>query len=348
MTTQNTNSAFEALKVFMVENYGAKLASGGKEITKRCHFCGDSRDRSAKHLYIGIAKDGLIKYNCFKCNSRGTVDSRFFRDLGCYDVNLITLVNENNKSNKTYTSNTQKARFLANKVPIFTYRDAPETAKKVAYLSKRLGHDFTIEDLARFKIVLNLYDYINANTVGELTRYKNLCDQIDQFFIGFVSKDNAYINMRRLVPEGKLDKYIDTRYLNYNIYGLDDNMNKFYTIPCMIDPSRTINIHIAEGAFDILGVYLNTDCDKSNSIFASIGGKSYSALVKHFILQYGFMNFVLHIYVDNDVDDYEIYKISELVKPLGCRTYIHRNIFPGEKDFGVTRDKIKDAVKLIY
>lgn len=348
MANPNTNSAFEALKVFMVENYGAKLASGGKEIIKRCHFCGDSRDRTSKHLYIGIANDGLIKYNCFKCNSKGVVDSRFFRDLGCYDADLITLVNQNNQSNKRYTANSQKARFLANKVPIFTYRDAPESAKKVAYLNKRLGHEFTIDDLARFKIVLNLYDYINANTVGELTRYKNLCDQLDQFYIGFVSKDNGYINLRRLVPEGKVDKYIDTRYLNYNIYGLDDNSNKYYTIPCMIDPYQHITMHIAEGAFDILGVYLNTDSEKNNAIFASIGGKSYMGLVQHFIKTYGFMNFTVHIYIDNDVDDYEIYKISNLVKPLGIKVFMHRNTFPGEKDYGVCKEKIKDTVQLIY
>ena len=156
MTNQNTNSVFESLKVFMVENYGAKLASGGKEIIKRCHFCGDSRDKTSKHLYIGVAKDGLIKYNCFKCNSKGIVDSRFFRDLGCYNVDLISLVNENNKSNRTYTSNAQKAHFLSSKIPIFIYRDAPESTKKLAYLNKRFGHEFTIDDLAKFKIVLNL------------------------------------------------------------------------------------------------------------------------------------------------------------------------------------------------
>ena len=50
---------------------------------------------------------------------------------------------------------------------------------------------------------------------------------------------------------------------------------------------------------------MNTESDKNNSIFASIGGKSYMSLVQFFILNYGFINFELHIYVDNDVDNFE-------------------------------------------
>lgn len=340
------NSAFEALKVYMMENHDARLASGGKEIIKRCHFCGDSRDRSSRHLYIG-QRDGLIVYNCFKCQAKGIVDNKFFRDLGCYNIDLISLCSKNNQNNTRYTENSRKIRFLKNKAPILTYRDAPETAKKLGYLKKRLGYEFSIDDLIRFKIILNLYDFINANGISNLTRYKDICDQLDQFYIGFLSSDNGYINMRRLVPEGKVHPNIDIRYLNYNIYGLEDNSNKYYTIPCNIDTTRTINIHIAEGVFDILGVYLNTDNMKDNSIFASIGGKSYMALVRNLILTYGFINFILHIYVDNDVDNYEIYKIAELVKPLGNKIIMHRNTFPGEKDYGVTREKIIDSKIII-
>lgn len=344
---QNNNAAFEALKVYMVENYGAKLASGGREILKRCHFCGDSRDVASKHLYIGM-KDGLIVYNCFKCPAQGIVDGKFFRDLGCYDIDLINICNQNNKNNATYTENVRKTHFLKNVIPKFMYREAPESFKKLEYLNNRLGVNLTFNDLARFKIILNLYDYINANTIGNLTRYKDICDQLDQVFIGFLSADNSYINFRRIIPEGIVHKNIDTRYVNYNIYGLLERSSKYYTIPCMIDPSKPLTIRIAEGVFDILGVYLNTDCSKDNTIFASIGGKSYMNIVTHLILNYGFMKFDLHIYVDNDVDNFEIKKTTDLLRPIGCKIYIHRNLFPGEKDYGVSRSRIVDSISLIY
>ena len=46
MPQNNTSEAFEALKECMVNNYHARIVSGGKEILKRCHFCGDSSDPS--------------------------------------------------------------------------------------------------------------------------------------------------------------------------------------------------------------------------------------------------------------------------------------------------------------
>lgn len=341
-----TNETFEALKVFMVNNYNAKVVAGGREIIKRCHICGDSKDPTSRHMYIGM-KNGLIMYNCFKCQAGGIVDGKFLRDLGSFDTSMISMVNQNNQNNTVYSEYAEKKRFLKSSNPILTYRDALETQKKLDYISKRLGKPFTIEDAAKFKIVLNLYDYLDANKINSLTRDKNVCDQIDQFFLGFLSADNAYINMRKLVPDGKLISSVDHRYVNYNIYGLQDNSHKHYIIPTVVNPLNRINIHIAEGAFDILGVYLNTNSNKYNSIFASIGGKSYLGLIKSFILEYGFMNFTLQIYVDNDVDNYEIMKISNLLKPYRIPIVMHRNTFPGEKDYGVPADRIIDSTMRI-
>ena len=40
---------------YLVENFNAKLASGGREITIRCPFCGDSlKNIKARHMYMGI------------------------------------------------------------------------------------------------------------------------------------------------------------------------------------------------------------------------------------------------------------------------------------------------------
>ena len=86
----SSSEAFESLKQYMVENHRAKLVSGGREILKRCHICGDSRDQSDAHMYIGM-KNGSIVYNCFKCNAGGVVDGKFLRDMDCYDPNIIFL-----------------------------------------------------------------------------------------------------------------------------------------------------------------------------------------------------------------------------------------------------------------
>ena len=91
---------FIALRDYLIENYNAKRASGGKECIIRCPFCGDSRDTSKAHMYIGVNKkhNNAISYNCFKCNSGGIVGLEFLKKLNIYDMTLINLVLDYNKS----------------------------------------------------------------------------------------------------------------------------------------------------------------------------------------------------------------------------------------------------------
>lgn len=349
MTSVNkTSEAFEALKAYLIENFNAKPASGGREVIKRCHFCGDSRDPTSRHLYIGLSKNGVIKYNCFKCNSCGTVDAKFLRDMGCYDTNLILLCSEHNKNfSDSYSTNSgQFKTFIRNKQPIFYASDSDFTKKKLNYISNRMGIPFTKEDAANFKIVINLKEFLMANGITNYTRAPNLVDELDKFFIGFLSMDNCYVTLRRLVPEGKVSKYIDTRYVNYNIYGINDNAMRYYFIPTMVNTLMPIDIHIAEGSFDILSIYLNLPRN-NNAIYASIGGKSYLSLVRFFIINYGFIGFNLHIYPDADITMDKMYRIKEDLKPFNIPIFIHRNISPGEKDYGVSKERIIDSMARI-
>lgn len=342
---QSTSEAFEALKEYMVNNFNAKIASGGKEIVKRCHFCGDSRDPSARHLYIGLT-NGAIKYNCFKCNTKGIVDAKFLRDLNCYDTGLINLCVEQNRklleSNQVQMGSLSRLSYLKNIV--IPLSDNEFAQKKLDYLSNRMGHVFTAHDAARFKIILNLKDFLDINGIDKYTRHPDMIDLIDKYFIGFLSMDNKYVMLRRLVPEGKLPEQIDTRYLNYNITGSTNNSMKYYTIPGTINLNQPLDIHIAEGGFDILSIYLHVAPMGSNAIYSAIGGKSYVNFVKFFILNYGFMGFDLHLYPDADIELSQMKLIKSLVAPFGIKCFVHRNMADGQKDYGVSMDKIIDGV----
>ena len=119
----NVNEAFEALKQYLIQNNKAKVVSGGREILKRCHICGDSRDPSDAHMYIGL-KNGAIVYNCFKCNAGGYVDGSFLRNMDCYDPNIIYLCQEQNKaassSNSSYSGSLRRSHSRNIAVPIST------------------------------------------------------------------------------------------------------------------------------------------------------------------------------------------------------------------------------------
>lgn len=344
MYKRETNEAFEALKIYMKENHNAKIVSGGKEILKRCHICGDSRDRADAHMYIGL-KDGAILYNCFKCNQSGVVDGKFMRDLGCYDPSIINLCQEQNSksvnSTGTQSGSLRSIRPKSLMIPIFSNAFAE---KKLRYINIRLGLQLTMYDVAQLKIVLNLKEFLNFNGITQYTRDEGLMDLIDKFFIGFLSADNRYVILRRIVPEGKLPPFIDSRYINYNIFNSNTG-DKFYIIPAMINTLLPISIHIAEGAFDILSIYNNIRKPQgaSNSIYAAVCGKNYRSLVKYFILNCGFISFDLHLYPDSDVSDAEMIKIKNELKDFNVQIFIHRNRAPDQKDYGVSMDNIIDS-----
>lgn len=344
-----TSEAFEALKGYMINHFNAKTASGGKEIIKRCHFCGDSRDPTDAHLYIGM-RDGVIVYNCFKCAAKGIVDGKFLRDLGCYDPNIILLVTEQNKKNGASSSTNSgkiRAAYTFQK-PIIYYPEQSEKLIeiKLQYLYNRLGIWFSASDSARFKIILNLMDYLNANNITYYTRNPEMMKPLNECFIGFLSLNNSFINMRRIVKEGIVPKYVDTRYVNYNIFNTQNNMN-YYVIPTSVDTTRPVEIHIAEGVFDILSIYLNVVPFGTNGVFAAAMGKSYLGLIRYLIVNFGFTGFDLHIYPDSDISNNDMIRIKEDLKSFGIRVFVHRNTFNGEKDYGVPKNRIIDSVARI-
>lgn len=345
----STTQAFEALKEYMIQNHDAKIVSGGREILKRCHLCGDSRDLSNRHMYIGLKPNGTIVYNCFKCNAKGIVDGKFLRDLGCYDQNITNLCNEQNQ--KAESSIESKSGVLNNiflkQIPIIPkFNNEFFAEKKCKYISNRLGVVIDSSLAAKLKIILNLKQFLDINGITRYTRNKEMMELIDKFFIGFLSMDNSMVILRRLVPENKLPEFIDHRYIDYNIFGMDDGI-KYYTIPSIINPLLPINIHIAEGAFDILSIKLNLYPNENNGIFMACGGKRYIEAIRFIIQSYGFIGFNLHIYPDKDVSDRTMQAIANVLHPLNIRIIIHRNIFQDEKDYGVSMNRIKDSQYII-
>lgn len=342
-SSRDTVEAFEALKQYLIDNFKAKPASGGREVVKRCHICGDSRDPSAAHMYIGLRPDGKIAYNCFKCNAGGLVTRQFLKDLACYDENLIVMCETQNKSNgdskAAYSGSLGRINFRKLLMPVSTNEFA---MKKLNYISNRFGMRFNAQDAARFKIILNLKDFLDLNGIDRYTRHPDMVDALDKFFIGFLSMDNRYVMMRRLVPEGKLPEFIDHRYVVYNISGSQTTGIKYYAVPNIIDVTKPLEIHMAEGSFDILSAYFFVAPMGVNAAFIAIGGKAYENAVKFLLSQYGFIGFTLHLYADADVNDRMFVNIKNMLAPFNIPVYIHRNQMPGEKDYGVTMNKIQD------
>lgn len=324
----------------------AKPVSGGKEINCRCMYCADSKNIHKGHFYISIPKDGdFSKFNCFKCSAQGYVTPQRLLEWGLYDTDIsIKLGNYNKSIMKNPYSRRNNIGYGSFNIRYDMITDDDLTRYKLDYINKRLGTDLSYDDCIREKIVLNIKDIFKRNPI-KLTRTEYIIDFLDSSFIGFLSYDNAKMNMRNL-EISQLPNSINRRYINYNVIEKEDSTQSFYCIPNSIntiDPIP-IKVHIAEGPFDVLSIYHNLRKTDYQSLYISVTGKGYKGIIRFCLVTLGLINVEFHIYPDMDIKQYVMDDIADLIYPYQVPLYIHRNVFPNEKDFGVPIDRIRESI----
>lgn len=315
------------------------------------HSVFDSKKHSdSRHFYISLGdNEEPYFYYCQLCNSSGLITPNFLMNiLNIFDTTMNIQVAGYNKQKLSLSKNNKyndnKIYYLNNYI-----EDNELSRVKLNYINKRLNLDLDYSELLKRKIVLNLYDLFKTNKIDNITRDKRIVTELDKSFIGFISKDNAFLNMRNL-RKGKVYESIDTRYVNYNIFGKFNNRERFYVLPTQINLNdhNRIRINIAEGPFDILSVFYNLNNKQEyHNIYTSILGSGYLNIIKYFLLDMKLYNIEFHIYRDSDQSMDIMYYIKDVVHPYNIPIYIHTNIFTNEKDFGVPLDRIKDYIEKI-
>lgn len=317
----------------------AKLVSGGREIVMRCRFCGDSSDLSHKHFYIGLGYDNKpILFNCFKCGESGILTPNILREIGLVDYSIAEKTvqfNKHTSTNNNKLNTNAEIYYISNSF----IRNDSVSYKKRDYINSRLGLNLSFNEMIANKIVLNLFDLLNRNRIP-YNDNNGRVSELDQHFVGFLSEDNNF------VIERNVDSKSDIRYYKYNIHGKINTDKRYYILPCNIDLTdpRPINVHIAEGPFDILSIKYNVVNNNEQNLFIAIGGKAYKNIVRHVLSQMGLFNVTFHLYVDADIQDYVIWDVVKYVRPFNSDVYIHRNGFQDQKDYGVPKNLIIDNI----
>lgn len=343
------NSFKENLKEFLLNNIPGKIVAGDKEFLCRCPYCGDSRNLKSAHFYINLpnSDEVPVMYHCKKCNVSGVLNRNILRELGVEVVDgdiLSDLISRHKKLNGNFIRGSIKNKSIYKFNIIYDRISMSDLSEwKISYINNRLGLNLSYQNIIDCKIVLNLLDLYNNNYL-KYTRDKRIIQELNDSFIGFLGYNNGVLNMRNLRP-GQVSKYVDKRYVNYNLFDTNDleGTSKYYIIPNTIDTLNPdpIKIHIAEGPFDILSIFYNLyNGNKYNSIYASIGGKSYINLIKFLLCDLKIINAEIHIYFDNDVSDKEIQNILYQLQYLNMNIYFHWNKFENEKDYGVPKNRI--------
>ena len=352
---------FEDLKAYLINEKGGKSAAGGSQCTIRCIYCGDSRDPRNQHMYIGPDRRNnmVLSYHCFLCNTGGAITPKFFRDMECYDTELINEVYEYNRNiwkngppkNSGYEVDTRRRRNREHKKTIIRAPFPGEDENielKLNYINNRLGIRLNFEESAKLKIILNLNRYLRDNHIWGSTRNKEIMMELSRVTIGFLSVDNSHVILRTVVDpnEVRLSETIRMRYINYTVFTAPGNY-LYYIIPGVVDPTRKITICITEGPFDILGVYFHVVKNHDNCLFAAAAGKTgYCSLMNYIFTRIQIPPIMcdLHVYSDNDMDVREFDKLMKQMYELNVRVTLHKNAKQGEKDYGVPANRIIDVI----
>ena len=336
---------YESYKNFLLSSIqGSRVVAGGREILCRCRYCPDSTDPSHAHFYIKLPRNDseLSLFNCYKCGSSGFVSNKVLLEWGIYDPSMAMFITDHNR--KVFNNpNINVNMYQQGKIYNLRYNKISDdnlSRYKLNYINNRLGTNLTYEDCIRMKIVLNIKDLLSQNNLKH-TRDPRIMNDLDTYFLGFLSVDNAFINLRKLTSK-KLYNSINKRYVFYNIHDIIDNTQRFYVIPnSNIDISKPVKLHIGEGPFDAMGIY-NIRQETDNNIYGAIGGKAYKSILKYFIINLRIPFMEIHYYPDDEIDQQILFGIADTIRPFGFPFYIHRNGIG--KDFGVSKDKIKEIL----
>lgn len=332
---------------FLLNNmYGASLQSGGTEVVCKCQYCSDNGDHY--HMWISIPQTeaDLSYFNCFKCGTSGAVTYKRLIEWGIYDNSWNEKITNHNRiaAGLNIIARTDLADYIYSTQIYNQYTEL--NLLKLKYINDRLGTNLSLEEATDNNIVLDLSSLLHMNHIQKLTRDQRVVQGLTNNFLGFLSYDRNFVNMKNLVNPGVLHESIDKKYINYNIYGKKDNTLKFIIFPTSINPLYDVNLHIAEGPFDALSVKYNLRKDTNNTVYCAVTGNAYKGVIKYFIYGLGIINMNIHLYLDNDnagkatISDL-LYSLQIFNNPI----WIHYNTIG--KDMGVSIDKINESIERI-
>lgn len=307
-----------------------------KEINIRCPYCGDSKRNSlATHMGVRFMVDNRVpvpSYHCHRCDESGSINAKFLKDVGI-DNNIIKKYLNYRKTN-VYRSQPviKEVKFDRGTNDYKFIYDV--NSKQYKYLRDRYKMDFSEEDIKRFKIILNPTAFLSTFSPEKIKEFAIKIDLKD--YIGFLTQDGNQAVFRAT------DKGKEPRYYNLTIEKTD--YRKLYVINNNVDiKEKKFKFILTEGIFDLIGVYMHFYKDSEhlqNTIFVAALGKSFREPIDR-LIQTGFLDFEVYLFADTSEDiDLEFYS-DLLSNPYLDEVYVAKNTKEGEKDFGVSLDRIE-------
>lgn len=306
-------------------DYKERLISSGifkrvRESQYRCNcpFCGDRKG----HMYVKIVMtdDSPVLYNCFKCNAHGKLNKKFLEYFGIDDI-VIPKTSYRKKIEVSRASSSSNILTVTENEPI----------KDIStYIQSRVGHYPTISDLQTFQYI------------GNPIRYAKEYLDNDNVDVTKKLKDRYWFKMTNGNIVGRQNK--DTNRNRWMKYQPSVSLQRkgIYILKLPFDSYKLINVYIAEGVMDVIGLYYNYIQD--NNVYIATLGKNYVDGL-HYLISMGIFGYSVNvkIFKDSDVSVNKII-IPEYVGKLFNKIDTYQNSIG--HDYGVLPDQL-DIEKII-
>lgn len=292
-------------------NTGIFRRVNASQYTCQCPFCNDNK----RHMYVLIKMTDStpVLYNCFKCNSHGKMNRKFLEFFGIDTITIPRTSHRKRIESSTKVSGTLKHVLVDEK---------DVTVGVCEYIQSRVGHYPNLDDLKKFQYVAKPDEYVREYLqLDKHVKYDGRC---------WFRITNGSIVGRRYVDDGVGHSWMKLHATNVIGRGL-------YKINAAVDLYKPINVCIAEGVMDVIGLYYNYP--NENNVYIACLGRDYGAAMNHLVSLGIFGNSVnVKIFKDSDVDLNSI-RIDQYLKMLFNRVDIYQNMM--DHDYGVLPDKLE-------
>lgn len=312
------------------------------QVVIRCPICDENgKAHDHGHCYVGLIRDqdtSPIVYNCFINHCSGIVTPDFLKAVNIYDQelnNILTIWNNERLRNSKVTNRIDYVKRSIAHIEQPEYSENKRVKDKLTYLQGRMQINFNLENVKPLNVVWTLTEFLKHNKIDPNPNFKKLIKVLDSDYLGFLSQSKEYIIFRNLVKNNNL------RYFKYPIFQESHGIMNYVIRGTKADLlAEDVDLVLAEGPFDIIGIYANVyHCRKDQIIYSAVCGSSYQTTIRKFIKMGFVKNLNIHIYSDSDKQPF-YYKT--LIKNLGiwCKSI---NLYYNElsKDCGVPGDQIK-------
>ena len=303
-------------KESLLSRGGFRRVSTTQYRIQECPKCGDRK----WHCYVKIdlSNDEPVLYKCFKCNSGGIVDDKFLEFIGIDDISVPKF---------KFGRRLDVSETVSEKINSMTVVDGDDITGICDYINRKVGHYPSLTELQSFNYVGDPYKYTRdyLGTEGQSVLRNRYWFRLT----------NGNISGRWYNDE------VEYRWMRYK-----SNRVKtvgLYKLNVPVDMYQPINVIIAEGVMDVIGLYYNYN-GSTNNVYIGVMGKDYYRGIKYILDRGIFGHSVsIKIFKDSDVNEKDIY-IDYNMKKLFKRVDIFENLMG--KDYGVLPEEL-DIHKII-